>query len=241
MDAYVTATALRKTRQKHPGMPDMFRKTLAELSRQIAFFFARLEIKRRQDDAKRDRAAHFAERQRRSREGQQYTGVNRMANRAIRPGVNQLMVRANADRSAPVRAQMPPGPNRQTDPRNRHNRTNDSEKLVGRNESRSKHPIMYILGEHEGVRGGHRKHVSHTLLPRFLSFRFLALQRGNQPIQQKNDPAIAVNAKPKIKIAFHRCPGMYSRGRLYSGRHSNALRAKRSSPRSAKLVLAATK
>src|SRR5713226_2530842 len=162
MDAYVTATALRKTRQKHPGMPDMFRKTLAELSRQIAFFFARLEIERRQDHAKRDRAAHFPERQRRSREGQQYTGVNRMANRAIRPGVNQLMVRANADRRAPVRAQMPPGPNRQTDTCNGHNRANDSEKLDCWNESRPESTIVSILGEHEGVRGGHRKHVSHT-------------------------------------------------------------------------------
>src|SRR5713226_401632 len=153
---------LRKTRQKHPGMPRVFRKTLAELSRQIAFFFARLEIKRRQDHAKRDRAAHFAERQSGPREGQQYAGVNRMANRAIRPGVNQLMVRANADRRAPVRAQMPPGPNRQTDPRNRHNRANDPEKLVGRNESRTKPLIMSILGEHKRIRGSHRKHVSHT-------------------------------------------------------------------------------
>src|SRR6266852_8678629 len=153
---------LRKTRQEHPGMPRVFRKTLAELSSEIAFFFARLEVKRRQDHAKRDRAAHFAARQSGPREGQPYTGVNRMANRAIRPGVNQLMVRANADRSAPVRAQMPPGPNRQTDPRNSHNRPNDSEKLVGRNESRTKPLIMSILGEHKRIRGSHRKHVSHT-------------------------------------------------------------------------------
>src|SRR5229473_8553789 len=162
MDAYVTATALREAGQEHPGMPRVFRKTLAELSRQIAFFFARLEIKRRQDEAKCDRAAHLAEGQSRPREGQQYTGVNRMANRAVRPGVNQLMVRANADRSAPVRAQMPPGPNRQTDTCNGHNRANDSEKLVGRNESRTKPLIMSILGEHKRIRGSHRKHVAHT-------------------------------------------------------------------------------
>src|SRR5260370_4251773 len=129
-------------------MPDVFRKTLAELSRQIAFFFARLEIKRRQDDAKRDRAAHFAERQSGPREGQQYTGVNRMSNRAVRPGVNQLMVRANADRSAPVRSQMPPGPNRQTDASTAYDRANDPEKLVGRTESRTKPLIISILREH---------------------------------------------------------------------------------------------
>src|SRR5260370_26039237 len=148
MDAYVTATALRKTRQKHPGMPDVFGKTLAELSRQIAFFFARLEIKRRQDDAKRDRAAHFPERQSGPREGQQYTGVNRMANRAIRPGVNQLMVRPNAYPHAPDRAQMPPCPNRQTDACNGYDRANDPEKLVGRTESRTKPLIISILREH---------------------------------------------------------------------------------------------
>ena len=100
-----------KAGEEHAGVTPVFGEARTEFLRQEEFFAARFKIKRDQDDKELKQHAHFSDGDGGAEKPEHYSGVNRMANVAIRAGANQLVAFFQCDDAAPIGAQVDTGPN----------------------------------------------------------------------------------------------------------------------------------